>query len=99
MFKLIFKGFTSNRAGKLYLISIIILIFSNILINTNNNLYIFSTIAVIIYVIALINYSRYLKMKIWVIILLVGLTLVPMGIWLTLFHFARKNYNIQKSKK
>ena len=65
----------------------------------NNNLYIVSTIAVIIYIIALINYSRYLKMKIWIIILLIGLTLVPMGIWITIFYFARKNYNIQKSQK
>jgi len=99
MFKLIFNGFTSNKAGKLYLLSIIVLIFANAVVSTNNNLYLVSTISIILYIIALINYSRYMELEIWVTILLVVLTLVPMGIWITLFYFSRKNYYIQSSKE
>ena len=98
MLKLIFQGFTSNKAGKLYLISIAILIFSNIITSANTNLYIISTISVIIYFIALIYYTKYLKTNIWIIVFLVILSLFPMGIWMTVFYFARQNYIIQNQK-
>ena len=98
MFKSIFNGFTSDKSGKLYLISILILIISNIIISVNSNLYLIGTISVILYVIALIYYSRYMELKLWVTILLVAATLVPMGIWITLFYFARKNYYLYHSE-
>ena len=97
MLKSIFNGFISDKSGKLYLISILILIISNIIISVNNNLYLVGTISVILYVIALINYTRYMELKIWVTILLIALTLVPMGIWITLFYFAHKNYYLNQS--
>ncbi|MGM0500738.1 MAG: hypothetical protein ACQERL_11115 [Bacillota bacterium] len=92
MIKSIFNAFVSHKSGKLYLISILILIISNIIISLNNNLYLVGTISVILYIIALINYTRYLELKTWITILLIALTLVPMGIWITLFYFARKHY-------
>jgi energy-coupling factor transporter transmembrane protein EcfT len=98
MLKSIFNAFVSNKAGKLYLSSILVLIISNIIISTDQNLYLVGTIAVILYVIALINYSRHMEIKIWITILLVALTLVPFGIWMTLFYFARKNYYIYHSE-
>jgi ABC-type xylose transport system permease subunit len=98
MLKSIFKGFTSDKSGKLYLISILILIISNIIISVNSNLYLVGTISVIFYVIALVYYSSYMELKLWVTLLLVGVTLVPMGIWITLFYFARKNYYIYHSE-
>lgn len=98
MLKSIFNAFISNKAGKLYLASIVILIISNIIISANSNLYLLSTTAVILYVIALVYYSRYMELKLWVTLLLVGVTLVPMGIWITLFYFARKNYYIYHSE-
>lgn len=98
MFKSIFNGFTSDKSGKLYLISILILIISNIIISVNSNLYLIGTISVILYVIALVYYSRYMELKLWVTILLVAATLVPMGIWITLFYFARKNYYLYHSE-
>lgn len=94
MIKSIFNGFISNRAGKLYLISILILIISNIIISSYNNLYLVGTFSVILYVLALIYYSRYLEINIWLMIFFIALTLVPMGIWITLFYFSRKNYYI-----
>jgi len=94
MFKSIIKGFLSNRAGKLYLTSILILIISNIVISTYTNLYLVSTIAVILYILALIYYSRHMEINTWIMIFFIALTLVPMGVWLTLFYFARKNYTI-----
>lgn len=93
MFKSIIEGFMSNRAGKLYLISILVLIISNIIIAANNNLYLVGTTAVILYIIALISYSRSLEINIWLMIFFVFLTLVPLGVWITLFYFARRNYN------
>lgn len=98
MLKSIFNAFVSKKAGKLYLISILILIISNIIIGTNSNLYMVGTIAVILYVIALVYYSRQMETNIWVTILLVALTLVPFGIWMTLIYFGRKNYYISQSE-
>lgn len=98
MLKSIFNAFISHKSGKLYLISIIILIISNIVISVNSNLYLVGTTAVILYVIALIYYSNHMETKIWLTILLVVLTLVPFGIWMTLFYFARKNYYIHHSE-
>lgn len=92
MIKSIFNDFVSNKAGKLYLISILILIISNIIISTNQNLYFVSTTAVVFYIIALVYYSRKMKTKLWVTILLVALTLIPFGIWITLFYFGRQHY-------
>lgn len=98
MLKSIFNAFVSNRAGKLYLVSILILLISNIIISVNSNYYLVGTTAVILYVIALIYYSRYMETKIWVTILLVAITLVPMGIWITLFYFSRKHYYLNQSE-
>ena len=98
MLKSIFNAFISNKAGKFYLLSILVLIISNIIISTDQNLYIIGTIAVILYVIALINYSRHMETNIWITVFLVALTLVPFGIWMTLFYFARKNYYIYHSE-
>jgi ABC-type proline/glycine betaine transport system permease subunit len=98
MLKSIFNAFISNKAGKLYLGSILILIISNIIISANSNLYLLGTTAVILYVIALVYYSRQMETNIWVTILLVALTLIPMGIWMSLFYFARKNYYLTQSE-
>lgn len=96
MLKSIFNAFVSNKAGKLYLTSILILIISNIILSSNSNLYFIGTAAVIFYVIALVYYSRHMEINIWVNILLVALTLVPFGIWMTLIYFARKNYYLNQ---
>jgi len=98
MLKSIFNAFISHKSGKSYLISIIILIISNIIISANSNLYLVGTTAVILYLIALIYYSNHMETKIWVTILFVVLTLVPFGIWMTLFYFSRKNYYIHHSE-
>jgi len=98
MLKSIFNAFVSTKAGKLYLISILILIISNIIISANSNLYLIGTISVLLYVIALIYYSRHMETNIWVTVLLVALTLVPFGIWMTLFYFGRKNYYLTQSE-
>lgn len=68
------------------------------IICVNSNLYLIGTISVLLYVIALIYYSRYMEIKLWVIILLVALTLVPFGIWMTLIYFARKHYYLIQSE-
>ncbi|PTV99848.1 hypothetical protein C8C76_10972 [Halanaerobium saccharolyticum] len=98
MLKSIFNAFISNKAGKLYLASILILIISNIIISANSNLYLIGTISVLLYVTALIYYSRQMETNIWVTVLLVALTLVPFGIWMTLIYFARKNYYLTQSE-
>ena len=98
MFKVIIRGFTSNKAGKLFLISSLFLIFSNILFISDSSFYIVNLIFNIIFIIAVIYYSIFLKIKIWIMILLVGLLFLPvemggaLSTWFVFFYFAGKNY-------
>jgi len=98
MFKMIIKGFLSNKAGKYYLATLLFVILSNILLNIDANLYIISLIASVLHIIAIIYYARYLKVNFLIMIILVGLLFLPVELggafssWIVFLYFAGKNY-------
>ena len=94
MIKSIVNGFLSDKSGKLFLISTLLLMISNVLISSNIHVALLGPISVVFYMVSLIYYSRYLELEAWVTFILVALALIPLGIWITLFYFIRKNYYI-----
>lgn len=103
MFRLAMKGFWGSINGRIYLfgltltfVFIILEVATDLLLNSVFVL--LNSFVALIFIVATIQYSYYMKLPIWKIVLFVALMFIPIGTWVPVVLLYADTYAKEKRK-